>query len=145
MTDLSLSLDVIDLTEVSTDFPCLAEGDYRFSIKECELLPNKQGDGTNLRTVFALESDSAVDRQGNPVALGYTVTEYMGLTVKNKRTADQIKRDLAKFMEGTRGAKGIFGDPANYLGAQVILTIKIENTENWGYQNRIKAMKFPQG
>ena len=141
--DISNILDQLDLTNTDTSFPVLGKGNYLFKVADVQLVENKAATGHNLKVKYTLEQEGALDRLDNPVNAGFPITEFIGLTTSENRGQDQIERDLALFMESTLGEKGLFGDPEQYIGKEVVLVLDVQHDEQYGWQNRIKGKKHP--
>jgi hypothetical protein len=124
-----------DLTGVDTSFPVLQKGIVSTVIAECVAENSK-----NEKPILRLKLTTAHPCQtlaGDSRPAGFPLRHMISLTPTEKYDPRQ---GLAQLKEAVFGDKsGGFGDPSIYVGKPVTVRLDVENSEEYGTQNRIKA------
>lgn len=138
----------LDLTSVSTKYPVIANNTILpMVINEVEVAPGKNDTSKhNLRLKLATVAP-VNDTQGKPIAPGHALSHYISLTPTEKRSRDNVLRDIKGLLEAA------YGDGANavnlnmfdftsLLGVQVTVRVSVqaETAEN-AEQNRVRFIK----
>jgi hypothetical protein len=113
--DILNSLSSAELQQVDTAFPNLAPNTYEFKIVSAEIKDSASG-GKYLLFSTKLNSTDAIDTAGASVAPGYPVRHMINLSPSDKQIekagggelgmkacVENIKKDLAKFLEAVTG------------------------------------------
>jgi len=133
--DITNDLDSMDLSNVETGIPLLADGLYVLQVAELSTKANKKGTGSNLNFKF-VTTEPCVDIKGNPVNPGFPVYDLISLVKSEKY--DPIPK-LAEFKEAVTGSKaGSFNPLEQYLGLTVTVKLKVERDAEYGDKNRIQ-------
>jgi hypothetical protein len=134
----------VDLSSVETDYQILSPGSYVFRIGEILQEPTKKG-GMQLVIKLQLESTGVLDIKGKDVAVGHQITHRIGLSLTEKYTKDMRDRSLKAVMQAFKPHEtGAFGQPDSYLGTTAIAKIDVEDSEQYGSQNRVKKFSAIQ-
>jgi hypothetical protein len=124
----------VDLTTVETGIPVLKAGVYKVRFADFIVKPNKAGDGDNLNIKLTIE-ESTTDEAGKPVAIGFPVFDTVALKRTEKYTPD---RKLAEIQEAALGAKKVGFETEDLIGKEVVIQLTMEESDQYGKQNRIK-------
>lgn len=147
---------VIDPLDQSSDdidisYPVVAGSDYKMSVKEAKTEPNKDGDGTNLVTIWQNE-DELTSTKGEKLVKGQLVlTSYVGLTVKpagerggkmrKAWTNDDIGKQITRLIRATGlGGKGI--KPREIINNPTVLNGQVALVK---VALRQETAEFPEG
>lgn len=140
--DNQINLDTLDLTNTDTGFPIIPAGLYSVTVAEMKTEANKKGTGQNLKIKLTLD-EPTTDLKGQLTNPGFPLFDLVSLVV-SKDDNGQIKYDpkkrLAEFKEAVLGDKAgaSFNPLEQYLGRQVTVRIKVEDSDEFGKQNRIQ-------
>lgn len=135
----------VNLNEVDTSFPVLAEGTYPFTVAEMEVVPKADDPNKrNLKVKFALASEEAQSTKGEKLSQGYPVTSYYPLQKSDHPDAapDGFAKQISKLVDA------IFGTdddtrPAQMpafsecIGRQVMAVIKVTEDDQYGTSNNL--------
>lgn len=135
--DLLSHLDNLDLTSVRTDRPVVKEGTYAFDIKGFEAKMNSKNTGHNLNIALAGISEMPTN-DGKSVSPGFVLFDLVSLVKTDKYNPAE---KLAKIQEAVYGAKQNGFKTAEMVGQRVMLKVTIEDSEEFGQQNRVKWIK----
>ena len=125
-----------DLSGVDTSFPVLEAGIVTCIIAECSRGETKEKKVPVLNLKFTT-SHQTKTTTGQVRAAGFTLRDMVSLNPTEKYDPRQR---LAQIKEAVFGDKsGAFGDPATYVGKPVTLRLKVENSDEFGSQNRVAA------
>lgn len=133
----------IDLNEVDTSRPVLKAGVYSMKVNRVEVSENSAGTGRNLVVDFALTApgESVKGEQINP---GFSVRNYYPLQPSEKNPdSDFWKQNLARLQDAVLGTSQGNRPPLNpgeLREKQILVNIDIEESEEYGKQNRIKKL-----
>lgn len=145
MQPLSLELSGTDLTPDR-----LPKGEYGFTIKSAEFVAGKVDGRYNLLTIYKLNED-AVSQRGNPISAGYEIRSYRPLQQSDNPKAPDFKVALTKDIMATFGIADVAEVPAlndellaAMAGRPVILSLSLDDIEEFGPSNSVKAVKAVQ-
>jgi hypothetical protein len=146
-TDVDADADFLseDLSTTDTSFPVVKEGPAELLIAKVEKLPNKKGNGFNLK--FTLKAmGELVTTKDEVVQAGFPFTTLIPITPSENYTEDMIKRKVALFVQAMKGT--LLFPLAQWEGqvAQCRITIRKERTDKetgdvYPMQNEIKFVK----
>jgi len=139
----------IDLSGITTARPCPQDGDYVVTLNN--LAVEDKPKGPMLVCEFVTENDVLgvpVNGGSAPtIPPGYKLNEnYRLYPVENPKAPDwQVQ--LARFIDGVLGTNDATR-PTDFAaaidamrGKKCIVTVKAENSDEWGWQPRIKKVK----
>lgn len=128
------TLNAMDFTNVSTDYPVLKSGVYRFSVKDLKIEDSKKTPGNKLFVLtLALESAAACE-DGKPANKGLVHIERISLAEKENYDP---KVNLAKIQMCFFGYKGKV-DWNSLRGMQGDVRLKVVEDKEYGRQNRVQ-------
>lgn len=137
-------LDTFDLTDVSTEFPVIAPGNYAVRIEEIERKPTKKG-GEQLVVKLSVEQEAvthATETSKGGVSLppGHVLYERINLYPKGHEYAEFMLKGLKRIQEGFHpGQNGTFGSLDSYLGNTAIARVDVEPAKDgFPASNRVK-------
>ena len=140
MPDEQINFNDVDLTNTDTSFPLLEPGMYKFSVVKVEAVENKKKTGDNIKIELKLEQ-TAKSTKGEEIQAGFPIFDTISMVKTEKYDP---KRKLAQFQEVALGAKGPFAPLDRYLGKEVYAKIKVEDSEDYGEQNRVNLYVKPK-
>jgi hypothetical protein len=124
-----------DLSGVDTSFPVIAPGVITGTIADCKSIVSKNGKPMLEMKLTAGHPVMTTASEEKPA--GFPFRHNISLTPTEKYNP---KQGLAQLKEAVFGSKeGSFGDPASYVGQPVSFRVKIENSDEYGMQNRVAA------
>jgi hypothetical protein len=130
-----------DMSNVDTSYPVLAKGLKELVIAEVKEVDNKAQTGkvleVHLKTTLPDVNIQAKPGTDNVVQAGFPILHRIGLTPTDKYTIAMIKRAIAIFKEAVFGDKNTPAQPADFAGRNVMAQVTIENSQEFGNQNRI--------
>jgi hypothetical protein len=131
----------LDLNDVDTSMPVLVAGSYIAVIKEAEILPNKDGDGHNLRVKFATTAPATSTEAQSPddVQPGYPFTRYYPLQPSKKNADFDFRKGIAELQDAAlkceRGNRPPFSVD-DLKGKEVVVVIKVRTDTEGPYAGR---------
>lgn len=133
----------VDLNNVDTGRPVLPAGMYAMKVDNVEVVENKAGTGRNLIVDFAL-TQPAESTKGHPVHAGFRVRSYYPLQASEKNPdSDLWKQQLARLQDvitgSSLGNRGPF-NPYEFREKEILVDLVVENTDEFGDQNRVKRL-----
>src|SRR4029079_9377551 len=114
----------MDLASVDVSRPILAPGIQGFRITDMKVEVNEKGNTflvTSMQTLCEAKSTKGVT-----LTPGYKVTDRLMLNESGARDQDMILQGLKRIMLATGRKDGTFGDPAQYVGAEVQAKVFVE-------------------
>lgn len=114
-----------------------------FEIKKAETVvkTDPATGATRTAIVFDLATMNPEDsNKGTKLPAGYPFTYRINLQTTSKAGNDiahLVKRNLAEFRKAATGEFGAFGDPTQYVGRRLLAVMEVEQTPQYGKQNRI--------
>jgi len=135
-------MSVLDtnLLEVDISRPLLTKPVVRLKVVEMVEKENNAKTGTNIVTTFetVFKEEAKTEKGTTTVEPGYKLTVYTGLSVTEKRTEENIRKDLKRLRMGITGQEGgAFAPLDQYIGKEVDAKLKIEKDDQYGEQNRV--------
>lgn len=137
-------LDSFDLTDVSTEFPLYAPGQYAVRIESMERKPTKKG-GEQLVLKMSIEQDvvthaTADSKGGVSLPAGQPLYHRINLYPKGHEYAEFMLKGLKQIQEAFHpGQTGPFGSLVSYLGNIAIARVDVEEAKGeYGASNRVK-------
>lgn len=147
MSNEPLNLN-IDLTKVDTSMPRLSAGEY-LCVIESAAITQKNDDPTKhnlLVTYKTLEEGS--DQNGKPMQPGVTVRNWYPLQQSDHPNAPDYLRDITSLFMAAFGVDdqsecpGLTNENISALaGQEVIVNIKLQDSDQYGLQNRVGFVK----
>lgn len=133
----------IDVKDVSTAMPRLAENEYICSIKSATVEENKAKTGNNLVVVFAT-TEEAEDQNGEPLGAGIQVRKYYPLQQSSNERAPDFRRDLTILVDAAFNIDEAHNRPtitnetlAQLVGEEVSVRVRLRESDQYGLQNEI--------
>lgn len=114
-----------------------------FEVKKAEIVvkTDPTTGATRTQIVFDLATMNPEDSsKGTKLPAGYPFTYRINMQTTSKAGNDighLVKRNLAEFRKAATGEFGAFGDPSNYVGRRLVAVMEVEETAQYGKQNRI--------
>lgn len=112
------------LDDQSTDEPILAGGLYTFKIFSIELKENESQTFQWISLSLQLQ-DEAEDLDGNPLN-GCFLNEMIGLTVNEYNSEEDIRREVAKFLDCFQGGRDWDESLESYKGMEGVCKTKVK-------------------
>ena len=155
MSDINDPLGLgINLQEVDTGRPVLAEDKYVMEIKDIDVKENKKQTGRNLVVIFAtIQAETSVkasqDGLTGDIKAGFTVRKYYPLQQSDNPDAPDFREDLARLQDAVEGStkenRNPRFDPYSFKGQKVIVGLKVENDEQYGQSNAVRSIAHFEG
>lgn len=128
-------LDTMDLSNVETGIPLIAQGLHEVEVLEITPKPNKNNTGTNLSIKLGLVNHTKKFDGSGEVNPGYPLFDLISLTPTEKYDPRQR---LAAFMECFLGVKNVpFNPISQFIGLKGMVRVKVEKDDQYGDKNRI--------
>lgn len=138
-----------DLAGVSTARPCPQEGDYAVTVTN--LAVEQKDKGPMLTVTFTFNNDvTGIPTDGGAAPIipaGYTLLDNYRLYDVENPKAPKFREQLARLIDGVLGTNDATRptDPAAAFeamrGRSCLITTKVESTDQYGHQARVKRVK----
>jgi len=132
-----IEIEDVDLETVETGIPILKSGTYNVRVNSIEKKETKKGG--HMLKIELLTLDEAETEGGEPVAVDFPLFDNIGITPTEKYTPKMIGGKLAALMECFLGRRTKALDPEDFVNAEGRVRVIIEDSEQYGKSNRIKA------
>lgn len=134
----------MNLSEVDTSRPCLAEGVHMLSIATVTVADNKALTGKNLVVEFQTVNDSPDVSGEKIIGAGWKITKYYPMQQSDNPKAPDFRADLARLQDAvektSQGNRPVFS-PFNYIGQMVVARLKVKQDDVFGMTNEIAKLE----
>lgn len=118
-----------DLGGVDVSMPLLPKDTYLMTVKKCEVVDNKKGDGKNIKITLSTTTPT-ISVAGEPIAPGFPVYDTISLTPTPNYTKASILKKVKLFRQAVTGqAGGAFDPAAQYEGKNVKVVLKVQDEQ----------------
>lgn len=141
-------VDPLDMGAESIDLsrPIAPASNYPLSIKEATKQPNKKNTGENLVLKWVSTTDIS-STKGDVIPAGRLVmTQYMGLTPSDKRSAKDIGQDIARLIRGGRlpgstTPRDVINNPSLLVSKTLLVKVSVRTeTAEFPESNEVKSI-----
>lgn len=139
------ALDVVGGDNIDLSYPLIPGGHHKLNIAEATVAQNKKQTGNNLVLKWK-NADEVLSTKGETLPPGRVViTQYVGLTVTEKRDAKAIQRDIERLRRATginvTKLSEIRDNPSLLVGKTCLCKVKVrQETDEYPESNEVSTV-----